>query len=69
MSASLAREVARLMKTLERDHGCEVVKNKSSHWKVTRLGCQPVFVSCSPRGPRGLKNAIGDLRRELGIKI
>lgn len=57
------------MKTLERDHGCEVIKNKSSHWKVTRLGCQPVFVSCSPRGPRGLKNAIGDLRRELGIKI
>jgi hypothetical protein len=70
MGNNLAREINRLMRDLARDHGCEVTKgNRSSHWKVTRPGCQPVFVSASPTNARGLRNALADLRRELNIEI
>ena len=69
MSSGLTREVRRLMKVLASDHGCTVTRNKSSHWKVTRPGCQPVFVSCSQSNATGYRNAVADLRRILGVNI
>lgn len=64
------REARRIVKRLQRaEYGCTVTSTKSGHWKVTRPGCQPVYVSSTPTDHHAVRNILGDIRRHLGIEL
>ena len=67
--ASQASEVRGLLSELQR-LGCEVVRSKDGHYKVTRPGYRgTVVVSHSPSDRRAWRNTLGYLRRTLGVTI
>lgn len=43
--------------------GFSVNLTPGGHWKFSRVGSKPVFVSQSPSDERAYKNARGDIRR------
>lgn len=46
-----------------REHGWEVSKTRSSHWKFVKPGRRTVYHSSTPSCPRAGKNAIAKLKR------
>lgn len=67
--ASTTREVRAILKALMDDHGCECVKQKSGHWKVSRAGFPPIIMSHSPSDHRAVRNMKADVRRLWGITL
>ena len=66
--AGLKGDVARIVRRLVQDHGCEA-SCKSGHWKVTRPGYGPVFMSQTPSDNRAVDNIKADIRKYLGIRL
>ena len=69
MAGSMRRDVARLVKSLVKDHGCEANLSKSGHWRVTRPGYQIVTVAGTPNSQLVMKTIKADVRRHLGIDL
>lgn len=67
--ASLKADVERIVRLLERDHGCEVKLTNRGHWRVTRPGYQPVTMSRTPSDQRVIKNIRGDVAKYLGVQL
>lgn len=63
------RAIAAVLRTLERDHGCEVrTPGQSKHWKVFRDGVLVASVSCTS-GQHAVSNLRRELRRYHGIEV
>lgn len=67
--ASLRRDVETFVSVLCRDHDCSAKLTGKGHWRVTRPGYTPVTLSRTPSDQRALRNAIGDVRRYLGVDM
>lgn len=67
--AGPGRDVQKMLRVLTRDHGCEAIRGKGGHWKVTLPGRPPVFLANSPSCPHAIQNMKHDVRAKLGINL
>jgi hypothetical protein len=65
------KQINQILRKLQSpDHGCTVTSpGKGGHWKVTKPGCRPVFISQSPSDFRAMRNILRDIRYHLGISL
>ena len=62
------KDVRQLLKAAEA-RGCEVSRTKGGHWRISRPGCPPVTLSNTPSDARAMRNALADLKRNLGVNL
>lgn len=62
------KDMTKVFRSLERDHGCEIACSPGGHWRITRDGVY--LLTCSGSGSFYAVNELRrDLRRYHGIEV